>query len=59
MIKIEVDADIGQRALGLLQSAQRPSVQSILIALLNELTTLQEDIICILDVSPVAIVLPP
>jgi LuxR family maltose regulon positive regulatory protein len=44
-----VTANIGQSMLGVLQSPQPPPIESILIALVNEITTLPEDLILVLD----------
>ena len=44
-----VEVDIGQGLLGVLQSPQPPSIESILTALLNEITTLPDDIVLVLD----------
>ena len=42
-------ADIGKRVLAMLQSPQPPPTESILTALLNEITTLSDTIILVLD----------
>ncbi|MDQ3603006.1 MAG: LuxR family transcriptional regulator, partial [Actinomycetota bacterium] len=44
-----VEADIGEGVLGALQSPQPPPTESILTALLNEITTVEDDFILILD----------
>jgi LuxR family maltose regulon positive regulatory protein len=44
-----IDADIGKGMLGLLQSPQPPPAESILTALLNEITTLSDSFILVLD----------
>ncbi len=44
-----VEADIGEGVLGALQSPQPPPTESILTALLNEITTVEDDFILVLD----------
>lgn len=44
-----VAADIGETALGMLQSPQPPPVESMLAALLNEITTLPYEVVLFLD----------
>jgi LuxR family maltose regulon positive regulatory protein len=45
----KIVADIGDSILGMLQSPQPPSTESILTALLNEITTIPDDFILVLD----------
>jgi LuxR family transcriptional regulator, maltose regulon positive regulatory protein len=40
-----VEADIGEGVLGMLQSPQPPPTESILTALLNEITTIEDEIV--------------
>ncbi|MCB0105162.1 MAG: AAA family ATPase, partial [Caldilineaceae bacterium] len=42
-------ADIGEGVLGLLQSPQPPPIESILTPLLNEITTIPDDFVLVLD----------
>ena len=42
-------ANIGEGVLGVLQSPQPPSTESILIALLNEITTVKDNFVLVLD----------
>jgi LuxR family maltose regulon positive regulatory protein len=44
-----IDGDIGAGALGTLQSPQLPSIESILTSLLNEIVSIPDDFILILD----------
>ncbi len=44
-----VAEDVGEEVLGMLQSSQPPSAESMLTALLNEITTLPQDIVLVLD----------
>ena len=44
-----VAADIGEGALGLLQSPQPPPIESILTTLLNEIITVPDDFVLVLD----------
>jgi len=44
-----IRANIGEGVLGVLQSPQPPSTESILIALLNEITTVPDDFVLVLD----------
>jgi LuxR family maltose regulon positive regulatory protein len=44
-----IAATIGERALGMLQSSQPPPAESILTALINEITTLPNDFVLVLD----------
>jgi LuxR family maltose regulon positive regulatory protein len=44
-----VAADIGEGVLGMLQSPQPPPTESILTALLNEITTVEDDFVLVLD----------
>ena len=44
-----IAANIGAGALAVLQSPQRPSIESILTSLLNEITTITENFILVLD----------
>ncbi|MBX2865087.1 MAG: helix-turn-helix transcriptional regulator, partial [Leptolyngbyaceae cyanobacterium MAG.088] len=45
----KVQPSLSERALSLLQSSQPPTIESILMTLLNELATATEDIVLILD----------
>ncbi|MEM9485714.1 MAG: helix-turn-helix transcriptional regulator, partial [Cyanobacteria bacterium P01_F01_bin.116] len=45
----KVQPSLSERALSLLQSSQPPTIESILMTLLNEITTVKEDIVLILD----------
>src|SRR5512141_2143226 len=44
-----IAANIGERVLGVLQSPQPPPIESILIALLNEINTLPDNFVLVLD----------
>ena len=44
-----IAADIGEGVLGMLQSPQQPPTESILAALLNEITTVPNDFVLVLD----------
>jgi LuxR family maltose regulon positive regulatory protein len=44
-----IGGDIGERVLGKLQSPQSPPIKSILIALLNEISTIPDSFILVLD----------
>ena len=44
-----IEANIGKRVLGMLQSPQPPPAESILTALLNEIASLPRDIVLVLD----------
>ncbi|MBA3473304.1 MAG: hypothetical protein H0T57_08795 [Rubrobacter sp.] len=44
-----IAADIGEGVLGVLQSPQPPPTESILTALLNEITTIPDDFVLVLD----------
>ncbi|MDB9526309.1 LuxR C-terminal-related transcriptional regulator [Oscillatoria sp. CS-180] len=44
-----VQPGLGERSLSLLQSPQPPPIESVLMTLLNELTTVEEDVVLILD----------
>jgi LuxR family maltose regulon positive regulatory protein len=45
----EIDADLGQGALSMLQSPQPPSANTVLISLINELATIPDKIVFVLD----------
>ncbi|MGB3295746.1 MAG: LuxR C-terminal-related transcriptional regulator [Phormidesmis sp.] len=45
----KIQPDLGERSLALLQSPQPPPIESVLMTLLNELTTVEDDIVLILD----------
>lgn len=45
----EIDADIGQGALSMLQSPQPPPANTVLISLINDLATISEKVIFVLD----------
>ncbi len=42
-------ANIGEGVLGVLQSTQPPPIESVLIALLNEITTIQDNFVLVMD----------
>ncbi|MRR12746.1 helix-turn-helix transcriptional regulator, partial [bacterium] len=44
-----VAADVGEAALDMLQSPQPPTIESMLTALLNEMATLPQDVVLVLD----------
>ena len=44
-----IAANIGEGVLGVLQSPQPPPIESILTALLNEITTIPDDFVLVLD----------
>ena len=44
-----VEANVGQGVLGVLQAPQPPPIESILTVLLNEITTMSDDFILVLD----------
>ena len=45
----KIQPSLGERSLSLLQSLQPPSIESVLMTLLNELTAVEEDFVLILD----------
>ena len=45
----KIASTVGERALGILQSPQPPPIESILTDLLNEITTLPDDFLLVLD----------
>lgn len=45
----EIDADLGQAALGMLQSPQPPLANTVLISLINDLAAINEKIVFVLD----------
>ncbi|MDJ0707777.1 MAG: LuxR C-terminal-related transcriptional regulator [Leptolyngbyaceae cyanobacterium MO_188.B28] len=45
----KIQPSLGERSLSLLQSPQPPSIESVLMTLLNELTAVEEDCVLILD----------
>ena len=44
-----IEADIGEGVLGALQSPQPPPTESVLTTLLNEITTVEDDLVLVLD----------
>ena len=44
-----IEVNIGEGVLGVLQSPQPPTIESILIALLNEITTIPDNFVLVLD----------